>query len=78
MLQICCFYERKKYFLQRNKKGEKKKIEVLENGNKPERCRKWTDNEVELYAIILADEENTFAPSLEKLALKKAVKTKYL
>ena len=38
------------------------------------RYRKWTDDEVELYTIILAHEENTFAASLEKLALKKSVK----
>ena len=30
----------------------------------------WTENELELFAEVLADPENKFAFSLEKLALK--------
>ena len=29
---------------------------------------KWTEEELELYAIILSSEENSFASALEKLA----------
>ena len=33
-------------------------------------CRNWTREETELFANVLADEENQFAASLERLALK--------
>ena len=36
------------------------------------RSRNWTDNELEEFAKVLADDENAFAVSLEKLALKKS------
>ena len=36
------------------------------------RARNWTISELELFAQVLADEENSFAISLEKLALKKS------
>ena len=36
------------------------------------RCRKWTEDELEQYSIVLSDEENCFAATLEKLALKKS------
>ena len=39
--------------------------------DKATRCRKWTDEEVEVYAIILGDSEHSFALNLEKLAMKK-------
>ena len=32
----------------------------------------WTENELELFAEVLANPENNFAISLEKLALKKS------
>ena len=35
-------------------------------------ARQWTQNELELFAEVLADPENNFAISLEKLALKKS------
>ena len=35
------------------------------------RPRNWTDNELEEFAKVLADDENAFAVSLEKLVLKK-------
>ena len=34
--------------------------------------RRWTKSEINLYAVVLAEPENQFAVSLEKLALKKA------
>ena len=46
------------------------------NKSKTARTRNWTRSELELYAIILADEENCFASSLEKLALKKSANNK--
>ena len=39
---------------------------------KKSRSRKWTEEELELYAIILSSEENSFASALEKLPLKKS------
>ena len=33
---------------------------------------RWTENELEFFAEVLADPENNFAISLEKLALKKS------
>ena len=36
------------------------------------RCRNWTSEKTELFADVLADEDNQFAASLEKLALKKS------
>ena len=35
------------------------------------KSRKWTDVELEIFVIILVDDENSFAQSLERLALKK-------
>ena len=35
-------------------------------------ARRWTDLELSVYADVLADPENSFAVSLEKLALKKS------
>ena len=40
------------------------------------RCRNWTPEETELFANVLADEDNRFAASLERLALKKAANNK--
>ena len=34
--------------------------------------RQWTENELELLAEVLADPENNFAISVDKLALKKS------
>ena len=36
------------------------------------RNRKWTEEENELFAKILSSDENSFASSLERLALKKS------
>ena len=36
------------------------------------KSKKWTDEELEIFVIILVgDEKNSFAQSLERLALKK-------
>ena len=40
--------------------------------NKLSRYRKRTEDKHEFFAIILADEENSFVVNLEKLALKKS------
>ena len=42
------------------------------------RCRNWTPEETELFANVLADKDNRFTASLERLALKKQPTTKYL
>ena len=36
------------------------------------RNRRWTEDELELLALVLTDEKNNFASSLETLALKKS------
>ena len=41
-------------------------------------CLNWTPEKTELFANVLADEDNQFAASLERLALKKQPTTKYL
>ena len=38
--------------------------------------RQWTENELELLAEVLADPENNFAISVDKLALKKSSNNK--
>ena len=40
--------------------------------NSKTRNRRWTEDELELFALVLIDEENNFASSLETLALKKS------
>ena len=39
--------------------------------NSKTRNRRWIEDELELFALVLTDEENNFASSLETLALKK-------
>ena len=39
---------------------------------KEDRARKWTPAETQLFAKVLADEENCFGHSFERLALKKS------
>ena len=41
-------------------------------------CRNWTLEETEVFAKVLADEDNRFAANLERLALKKQPTTKFL
>ena len=41
--------------------------------NKLRRYRKWTGDELELFAIIIADEENLFAVNLEKCTFLVAI-----
>ena len=41
-------------------------------GKNAKNARRWTENMLELFAEVLADLENTFAISLEELALKRS------
>ena len=50
------------------KKVAAKKITEKEKA----RSRNWTDQETKLFADILAEDENNFCESLERLALKKS------
>ena len=43
-----------------------------EKGETTKSARRWTQNELELFAEVLADLENNFAISFEKMALKKS------
>ena len=40
--------------------------------------RRWTENELELFAEVLADPEKNFAISLKKLVLKKSANNEVL
>ena len=40
--------------------------------NSKKRNRRWTEDELELFALVLTDEENNFASSLATLTLKKS------
>ena len=42
------------------------------------RCRNWTPEKTEFFANVLTDKGNRFAASVERLALKKQLTTKYL
>ena len=53
------------------KKG-KIKEESKKKSIKPKNCRCWTDVELDAYADALADPKNSFAATLDKLALKKS------
>ena len=48
------------------------KVVKRKNQVKFSRNRKWTEEELEQFSIILSSEENCFALALEKLALKKS------
>ena len=41
-------------------------------GKNAKNARRWTENMLELFARVLANLENTFASSLEELALKRS------
>ena len=45
--------------------------------NKLSRCRKWTEDEHELFAIILAEEESSFAVNQEILTFLLILKKKW-
>ena len=49
-----------------------KKVTVKKNAAEKLRCRKWTEEEMELFAAVLTDDENCFAANLERLAFKKS------
>ena len=44
--------------------GRQKNVKLRKN------ARRWTENKLDLLAEVMADPENNFAISLEKLALK--------
>ena len=41
-------------------------------GKTTKNAKRWTENELDLFAEVLVDPENNFAISLEKLALKQS------
>ena len=51
---------------------EKNKIkeESKKKSKEPKNARRWTDVELDAYADVLGDPENSFAATLDKLALK--------
>ena len=53
-------------------KKNKIKEESKKKSKEPKNARRWTDVELDAYADVLADPENSFAASLDKLALKKS------
>ena len=53
-------------------KKNKIKEESKKKSKGPKNARPWTDVEFHAYADVLADQENSFAATLDKLALKKS------
>ena len=53
-------------------KKNKIKEESKKKSKEPKNARRWTDVELDAYADVLADAENSFAATLDKLALKKS------
>ena len=53
-------------------KKNKIKEESKKKSKEPKNARRWTDVELDAYADVLADPENSFAAILDKLALKKS------
>ena len=53
-------------------KKNKIKEESKKKSKEPKNAQRWTDVELDAYADVLADPENSFAASLDKLALKKS------
>ena len=45
---------------------------VSKKKQEPKNSRRWTECELEIFADVLAEPENCFAVTLEKLALKKS------
>ena len=52
----------------KNKIKEESKTKSKESKN----AQRWTDVELDAYADVLADSKNSFAATLDKLALKKS------
>ena len=46
-------------------------------GKTTKNVRRWTDNELELFAEVLADPKNNFAITLERVAPKKTSYNEY-
>ena len=53
-------------------KKNKIKEESKKKSKEPKNVRRWTDVELDAYADVLADPENSFAATLDKLVLKKS------
>ena len=53
-------------------KKNKIKEESKKKSKEPKNARRWTDVELDAYADVLADPENSFAATLDKLVLKKS------
>ena len=53
-------------------KKNKIKEESKKKSKEPKNAQRWTDVELDAYADVLADPENSFAAILDKLALKKS------
>ena len=53
-------------------KKNKIKEESKKKSKEPKNAQRWTDVELDAYADVLADPENSFAATLDKLALKKS------
>ena len=53
-------------------KKNKIKEESKKKSKEPKNARRWTDIELDVYADVLADPENSFAATLDKLTLKKS------
>ena len=52
-------------------KKNKSKEESKKKSKEPKNARCWTDVELDAYADVLADPENSFSVTLDKLTLKK-------
>ena len=57
-------------------KKNKIKEESKKKSKEPKNARRWTDVELDAYADVLADPENSFASTLDKLALKNSSNNK--
>ena len=53
-------------------KKNKIKEESKKKSKEPKNARRWTDIELDVYADVLANPENSFAATLDKLTLKKS------
>ena len=51
-------------------KKNKIKEESKKKSKEPKNVRRWTDVELDAYADVLADPENSFAATLDKLVLR--------
>ena len=57
-------------------KKNKIKEESKKKSKEPKNAQRWTDVELDAYADVLADLENSFTTPLDKLALKESSNNK--